>query len=252
MSVKCHCCVRPYSSVFSLKHSRRPAHTHRVTHTHFRSVSDRQQHYSPNDCDTVFCVIYFNICIVFLLYWWIWTHSRIRERLFFPSSLPHTRFPCSTPVPDPPLSLEGEAVGSNGILLSWTMTPDAKNIDEYVIRYFFVILFHYCGSTEVVSLKFSVQEGFIVCVYDDRIANGNHVLSHAEIMKMSDGELPNMQLSKWRRRAMPANKGKKVNGHIIFLYTVILCSLWPWLSFLHAWRWFHWGTIFSVSSLWRF
>ncbi|KAM8751980.1 phosphatidylinositol phosphatase PTPRQ [Acanthopagrus schlegelii] len=38
-------------------------------------------------------------------------------------------------VPDPPLSLEGEAVGSNGILLSWTMTPDAKNIDEYVIRY---------------------------------------------------------------------------------------------------------------------
>ncbi|XP_070763484.1 phosphatidylinositol phosphatase PTPRQ [Enoplosus armatus] len=38
-------------------------------------------------------------------------------------------------VPGPPLSLEGEAVGSNGILLSWTMPPDADNIDGYVIRY---------------------------------------------------------------------------------------------------------------------
>ncbi|XP_031716794.1 phosphatidylinositol phosphatase PTPRQ [Anarrhichthys ocellatus] len=38
-------------------------------------------------------------------------------------------------VADPPLGLEGEAVGSNGILLSWTMPPDANNIDGYVIRY---------------------------------------------------------------------------------------------------------------------
>ncbi|XP_065812716.1 phosphatidylinositol phosphatase PTPRQ [Labrus bergylta] len=38
-------------------------------------------------------------------------------------------------VPGPPSSLEGEAVGSNGILLSWTMPSDAKNIDGYVIRY---------------------------------------------------------------------------------------------------------------------
>ncbi|CAB1422352.1 unnamed protein product, partial [Pleuronectes platessa] len=38
-------------------------------------------------------------------------------------------------VAGPPLSLEGEAVGSNGILLSWTMPSDANNIDEYVIRY---------------------------------------------------------------------------------------------------------------------
>ncbi|KAM9352376.1 phosphatidylinositol phosphatase PTPRQ [Symphorus nematophorus] len=38
-------------------------------------------------------------------------------------------------VPGPPLGLEGEAVGSNGILLSWTMPPDANNIDGYVIRY---------------------------------------------------------------------------------------------------------------------
>ncbi|XP_056244137.1 phosphatidylinositol phosphatase PTPRQ [Seriola aureovittata] len=38
-------------------------------------------------------------------------------------------------VPGPPLSLEGEAVGSNGILLSWTMPPDVDNIDGYVIRY---------------------------------------------------------------------------------------------------------------------
>uniref|UniRef100_UPI0037E94576 phosphatidylinositol phosphatase PTPRQ n=1 Tax=Semicossyphus pulcher TaxID=241346 RepID=UPI0037E94576 len=38
-------------------------------------------------------------------------------------------------VPGPPLSLEGEAVGSNGILLSWTMPTDANNIDGYVIRY---------------------------------------------------------------------------------------------------------------------
>ncbi|XP_047246635.1 phosphatidylinositol phosphatase PTPRQ [Girardinichthys multiradiatus] len=37
-------------------------------------------------------------------------------------------------VPGPPQALEGEAVGSNGILLSW-MQPDANNIDGYVIRY---------------------------------------------------------------------------------------------------------------------
>ncbi|MED6259132.1 hypothetical protein ATANTOWER_017456 [Ataeniobius toweri] len=36
-------------------------------------------------------------------------------------------------VPGPPQALEGEAVGSNGILLSW-MQPDANNIDGYVIR----------------------------------------------------------------------------------------------------------------------
>ncbi|XP_034542203.1 phosphatidylinositol phosphatase PTPRQ [Notolabrus celidotus] len=38
-------------------------------------------------------------------------------------------------VPGPPSALEGEAVGSNGILLSWTMPSDANNIDGYVIRY---------------------------------------------------------------------------------------------------------------------
>nr|XP_020467948.1 phosphatidylinositol phosphatase PTPRQ isoform X2 [Monopterus albus] len=38
-------------------------------------------------------------------------------------------------VPGPPLDLEGEAVGSNGILLSWTIPRDATNIEEYVIRY---------------------------------------------------------------------------------------------------------------------
>ncbi|KAA8590153.1 hypothetical protein FQN60_014087 [Etheostoma spectabile] len=38
-------------------------------------------------------------------------------------------------VPGPPLSLEGEAVGSNGILLSWTMPHYDNNIDGYVIRY---------------------------------------------------------------------------------------------------------------------
>ncbi|XP_036006075.1 phosphatidylinositol phosphatase PTPRQ [Fundulus heteroclitus] len=38
-------------------------------------------------------------------------------------------------VPGPPQGLEGEAVGSNGILLSWSMQPDANSIDEYVIRY---------------------------------------------------------------------------------------------------------------------
>ncbi|XP_067445742.1 phosphatidylinositol phosphatase PTPRQ [Thunnus thynnus] len=38
-------------------------------------------------------------------------------------------------VPGPPSGLEGEAVGSNGILLSWIMPSDAKNIDGYVIRY---------------------------------------------------------------------------------------------------------------------
>ncbi|MEQ2238298.1 hypothetical protein ILYODFUR_031822, partial [Ilyodon furcidens] len=36
-------------------------------------------------------------------------------------------------VPGPPQALEGEAVGSNGILLSW-MQPDANSIDGYVIR----------------------------------------------------------------------------------------------------------------------
>ncbi|XP_026167786.1 phosphatidylinositol phosphatase PTPRQ isoform X3 [Mastacembelus armatus] len=38
-------------------------------------------------------------------------------------------------VPGPPLGLEGEAVGSNGILLSWTMPPGSNNIEGYVIRY---------------------------------------------------------------------------------------------------------------------
>ncbi|CAG5958075.1 unnamed protein product, partial [Menidia menidia] len=38
-------------------------------------------------------------------------------------------------VPGPPSGLEGEAVGSNGIMLSWTMPLDADNIDGYVIRY---------------------------------------------------------------------------------------------------------------------
>ncbi|KAM7414498.1 hypothetical protein PAMA_019354 [Pampus argenteus] len=38
-------------------------------------------------------------------------------------------------VPGPPSGLEGEAVGSNGILLSWIMPSEAKNIDGYVIRY---------------------------------------------------------------------------------------------------------------------
>ncbi|XP_038124665.1 phosphatidylinositol phosphatase PTPRQ [Cyprinodon tularosa] len=37
-------------------------------------------------------------------------------------------------VPGPPQALEGEPVGSNGILLSWTMQP-GTNIDGYVIRY---------------------------------------------------------------------------------------------------------------------
>ena len=40
----------------------------------------------------------------------------------------------SSLVPGPPLGIEGEAVGSNGILLSWTMPPGANNIDGYVIR----------------------------------------------------------------------------------------------------------------------
>ncbi|XP_035497594.2 phosphatidylinositol phosphatase PTPRQ isoform X3 [Scophthalmus maximus] len=38
-------------------------------------------------------------------------------------------------VAGPPFGLEGEAVGSNGILLSWIMPPDANNIDGYIIRY---------------------------------------------------------------------------------------------------------------------
>ncbi|XP_068458999.1 phosphatidylinositol phosphatase PTPRQ isoform X2 [Clinocottus analis] len=38
-------------------------------------------------------------------------------------------------VAGPPSNLEGEAVGSNGILLSWTMPSDTNNIDGYVIRY---------------------------------------------------------------------------------------------------------------------
>ncbi|XP_075998501.1 phosphatidylinositol phosphatase PTPRQ [Genypterus blacodes] len=38
-------------------------------------------------------------------------------------------------VPGPPSSLEGDAVGSNGILLSWNTPPDENNIVGYVIRY---------------------------------------------------------------------------------------------------------------------
>ncbi|XP_061896859.1 phosphatidylinositol phosphatase PTPRQ [Entelurus aequoreus] len=38
-------------------------------------------------------------------------------------------------VPDAPFGLEGEAVASNGILLSWSMPPGTSNIDEYIIRY---------------------------------------------------------------------------------------------------------------------
>ncbi|KAM9377392.1 phosphatidylinositol phosphatase PTPRQ [Pholidichthys leucotaenia] len=39
-------------------------------------------------------------------------------------------------VPDPPLGLAGTPIGSNGILLSWTVSPaDFNNIEAYVIRY---------------------------------------------------------------------------------------------------------------------
>ncbi|XP_047451818.1 phosphatidylinositol phosphatase PTPRQ, partial [Mugil cephalus] len=38
-------------------------------------------------------------------------------------------------VPSTPVGLEGEAVGSNGILLSWMMPQDSNNIDGYIIRY---------------------------------------------------------------------------------------------------------------------
>ncbi|XP_029991434.1 phosphatidylinositol phosphatase PTPRQ [Sphaeramia orbicularis] len=38
-------------------------------------------------------------------------------------------------VPGKPSGLTGEAVGSNGILLSWLMPDPHQNIDEYVIRY---------------------------------------------------------------------------------------------------------------------
>ncbi|XP_029289790.1 phosphatidylinositol phosphatase PTPRQ [Cottoperca gobio] len=38
-------------------------------------------------------------------------------------------------VPGPPTGLEGEAVGSNGILLSWIMPSDVNNIEGYIIRY---------------------------------------------------------------------------------------------------------------------
>ncbi|XP_008281722.1 phosphatidylinositol phosphatase PTPRQ [Stegastes partitus] len=38
-------------------------------------------------------------------------------------------------LPGTPYALEGEAVGSNGILLSWTMPSDTRNIESYAIRY---------------------------------------------------------------------------------------------------------------------
>ncbi|XP_033940418.1 phosphatidylinositol phosphatase PTPRQ [Pseudochaenichthys georgianus] len=38
-------------------------------------------------------------------------------------------------VAGPPFGLEGEAVGSNGILLSWTTPSNGNNIDGYIIRY---------------------------------------------------------------------------------------------------------------------
>lgn len=44
------------------------------------------------------------------------------------------RFRFSSAVPGPPVKLDGEAVGSNGILLSWTMPDNARNIEGYVIR----------------------------------------------------------------------------------------------------------------------
>uniref|UniRef100_A0A3Q3J664 Uncharacterized protein n=1 Tax=Monopterus albus TaxID=43700 RepID=A0A3Q3J664_MONAL len=50
-------------------------------------------------------------------------------RSSFPSFV---HFPSTFSVPGPPLDLEGEAVGSNGILLSWTIPRDATNIEEYV------------------------------------------------------------------------------------------------------------------------
>lgn len=49
-----------------------------------------------------------------------------------------TRAPPRT-VPGAPIALEGEAVGSNGILLSWTMPPDTSNIEGYVIRSFLAL-----------------------------------------------------------------------------------------------------------------
>lgn len=84
--------------------------------------------------------------------------------------LSFTHLPSSPPVPGPPLGLEGEAVGSNGILLSWTMPLDADNIDGYVIRWFFDV---FCDSVFILvylHLKFTIQESFIVFVYDKKIA----------------------------------------------------------------------------------
>ncbi|XP_078139181.1 phosphatidylinositol phosphatase PTPRQ [Centroberyx gerrardi] len=40
-----------------------------------------------------------------------------------------------SPLPGPPFGLEGERVGSNGILISWTTPADAKGVLGYVIRY---------------------------------------------------------------------------------------------------------------------
>uniref|UniRef100_A0A3B3WHZ6 Uncharacterized protein n=1 Tax=Poecilia mexicana TaxID=48701 RepID=A0A3B3WHZ6_9TELE len=52
-------------------------------------------------------------------------------------STSHT-LPSFPVVPGPPLTLGGHAVGSNGILLAWTMPSDANNIDGYVIRYLYI------------------------------------------------------------------------------------------------------------------
>lgn len=65
--------------------------------------------------------------------------QQMEDCFFFSSLHVLTHIPSSSPVPGPPSGLEGEAVGSNGILLSWTMPLDANNIDGYVIRWDLVL-----------------------------------------------------------------------------------------------------------------
>lgn len=83
---------------------------------------------------------------------------------YYPSFFTHD--PLYPAAPGPPSGLEGEAVGSNGILLSWTMPPNSNNIDGYVIRSsFFSVAFNLkrkccCSSSQVImkTLMHSVTQ----------------------------------------------------------------------------------------------
>ncbi|XP_067356322.1 phosphatidylinositol phosphatase PTPRQ isoform X2 [Channa argus] len=85
-------------------------------------------------------------------------------------------------VPGPPTNLEGEAVGSNGILLSWTMPPNAGNNIEYAIRYREVCPYPDVTFTKVIKIL-EIPETLLT----DFISGSTYLIQVAAISSAGEG-----------------------------------------------------------------